>query len=466
MPASDAQTAQRRTRMPSRFAIPMIGTVLRPVARRRAFNSPFAAAALVLLTGACASQRESVSGLMPEPAAGEAVYDTQVLIRPEGAALEARTTLRYLADEKTAREVGLLLNRGLTVQGVRGAAVRSYRVAPFEQVPSWNVVTVELDGVKPGSPVGLDITYSGQPEFSSDKINGISSGWVELGLDSQWHPVVSTLDQQMTGTLRVDLPAGWMVVASGPTSLEDSVHVVRNTVPQVDVAFVAAPSFEQTSSDGATVYFRESGSETATAVLRAAESCGRSLDHHYGARDPLPESKLVLAERSGPGYARKNYIVLSEVNAEDPLALHRFLCHELAHYWTRSAGSFSPHHWMTEAFAEYAAAIVVRERFGKEAYDKQVAQWEGAGRASGPVWTPESTRRASGAAMYRRAPYLLHRLEGRIGTERFRQFLTRYMTEDVRTTPELLERLREVAGAETARWFREQLAGEPSGSAP
>ena len=108
---------------------------------------------------------------------------------------------------------------------------------------------------------------------------------------------------------------------------------------------------------------------------------------------------------------------------------------------------------------EYAAAIVVRERFGNGGYNKQVAQWEEAGRASGPVWTPESTKRASGAAMYRKAPYLLHRLEERIGTERFRRFFTRYMTEDVRTTPELLERLREVAGAETASWFREQLAG-------
>lgn len=400
---------------------------------------------------------------MQDPAPRQAAYDTKIHIDRETAALDARSTLRYVADESTALEVGFLLNRALNLQAVRGVGVRSYHYGPFEPAPSWNLVKVQLDGLFPRSVVTLEVAYSGKPELPSDGINGISTGWVELSLDSQWHPVFSTFDQEMIGVLRVDLPPEWQVVASGPSSFEDGFHVIRNTVPQVDIAFVAAPSFEHIRSDRFAVYHRSSDHRTASAVLRAATSCGAYLNQRYGARDPLPEGKLVLAGRSGPGYARKNFIVISQVDGDDQVGLHRYLCHELAHYWTRSAGSFSPHHWMSEAFAEYVAGRYIRDHFGGSRFDSVLAQWERFGQGQGPVWTRESTKRPSGVAMYRRAPYLLYRLEERIGTERFDRFLVRYMTEGVRTTPELLERLGDVAGAEAERWFREELASGPSG---
>jgi hypothetical protein len=38
------------------------------------------------------------------------------------------------------------------------------------------------------------------------------------------------------------------------------------------------------------------------------------------------------------------------------------------------------------------------------------------------------------------------------------RFLRRYMVERVRTTPQLLAVLQDVAGSENAAWFREELA--------
>ena len=38
------------------------------------------------------------------------------------------------------------------------------------------------------------------------------------------------------------------------------------------------------------------------------------------------------------------------------------------------------------------------------------------------------------------------------------RFLQRYMVERIRTTPQLLAALQNVAGAETASWFRAELA--------
>ncbi|HKP74526.1 MAG TPA: hypothetical protein VJT67_03240 [Longimicrobiaceae bacterium] len=417
--------------------------------------------ALVLLA-ACAPAGRAGSPVSPpgprDPRPGQAFYDTWVRVDPAAATLDARSALRFVADERTAREVGLLLNRGLTVREVRGAAVRSFRSARFANDSSQNLISVELEGVSPGSVVSLEVVYGGKPAFSSDSINGISAGWVELALDSQWYPGFSSFDRQMTGTLRVELPPGWSVVGSGAVSREAGAHVIRNTVPQIDIAFAAAPAFQEQHSGKFTVFYRRSDPALAAAVLGAATACGGYLDRRYGARDTLPQGKFVLAERSGPGYARKNYIVLSQVDAAHPVELHWFLCHELAHYWTADAGVFSPDHWMMEAFAEYTAGRFVRERFGQAEFDRMVARWAAAGRTAGPVWTPESTRRPSGMAMYRRAPYILSQLEQRIGTGAFDRFLARYMTERITATPVLLDRLREIAGADAEVWFREELA--------
>jgi hypothetical protein len=396
---------------------------------------------------------------LPQPEAHGAVYDTEVRFDLETSALDVKSRLSYVADETTAGKVGLLLNQGLQLQGVQGPAVRTYRVEAFEPEPSWRLVEVELDGVSPGSTVTLEIGYSGKPVFPESGINGISPQWVELNLDSQWHPLFSTFDREMTGVLRLVLPRDWKAVGSGTVAFEDGVHVIRNTVSQVDVAFVAAPSLEKRLSDRFTVHYRNAEPVMVSAVLEAAQGCADYLDERYGERDPLPRGSLILTDRSGPAYARKNYIVLSQ-EKRDAVRTHDFLCHELAHYWTTSAGPFSPHHWMTEAFPEYVAGRYVRERFGQPEFERLVGEWSEVG-LQGPVWTPDSSHRASGTAMYRRAPYLLSLLEERIGTERFDRFLSSYMTERVKTTPELLDRLRAIAGEEAELWFREELAKRP-----
>lgn len=421
-------------------------------------------AALSLCLMSCSTVRPPAQVAI-EAQQGEPVYETDVRFDLENGALAARARLTWLTDDSTATQAAFLLNRGLQLEEVRGAGVRSYRSEPFRPMPVWNLVEVELDGsVSPGSLVTVEVIYAGTPEFPDNGINGISGEWVELNLDSQWHPMFASFDQAMRGVLRLELPRGWQVVASGSSSFENGFHVIRSTVPQPDVAFTAAPSLEQLRSERFTVYSRTPAPRAAAAVLEAGENCGRYLDERFGAQDPLPRGRLVLAERDGPGYARKNYIVLSEIDPGDAAGLHYFLCHELAHYWTPSPGPFSPDHWMSEAFAEYVAVRYVRESFGQTAYERRVARWEEMGRAHGPVWRPGLERPPTFQVMYRRAPYLLHQLEQRIGHEQFERFLERYMTEEVRSTPELLEQLEEVAGPEAARWLLEQLARGPDES--
>lgn len=145
--------------------------------------------------------------------------------------------------------------------------------------------------------------------------------------------------------------------------------------------------------------------------------------------------RLVLAPRTGPAYARRNYIVLTNAASAPPAVLRGYICHEFSHFWSIAANSSGPENWLNEGMAEYVSSRYVRSTFGQAAYDSIVVRWRSMCAGQPPIWTPQSTRRPSAMVSYREAPYLLSRLEERIGRDRMDEFLRRYMVQRIRTTP-------------------------------
>jgi hypothetical protein len=426
---------------------------------------PIATLALSLLGigAACAptdSPAAAIPAVDPGPSGRDGVATYVADLRPD---LELGTIavdwhLRLPVDEQTTDSVPFLLHGTLEVEDVWGPLVRSYSTRPFEMVPVWNVVTVKLTrSAPPGTEVEIGMRYGGTPGTGPRGSESLDPEHVELSIEAAWHPVVATFDREMVGTLRVELPAEWDVVSSGATSFEEGVHVIRTAVPQLDVAFSASPSFRRAASPGFVVYSRTAEPAAMEAALTAAESCRGYLNDRYGARDPLPAGRIVITDREQTRYARKNYVVLDRVDPADEVLLHWALCHELVHYWTALANFMGPDHWMSEAFAEAATLLYVRDRFGEEAYDRTVDRWRRQSERLGPVWFPGAEGRAAPDAMYIKAPYVLTRLEAVIGRERFQRFLTAYMVEDVRETEAMLARLREIAGPEAEMELRRML---------
>jgi hypothetical protein len=385
----------------------------------------------------------------------EVRYDTDATIDPASGRIQASTSLTFVSDGGTS--VGLLLNRGLEVRSVGGAAATSHRIAQSDFSPAWNLIQIDLAGSPAGERVVVDVVYGGVLDMAG-AVGGIAPTAIELTVENMWHPLVATFDREMVGTLRLRLPAGWTVVSSGVAQVTGDVHTLDMRVSQLDVPVFAAPGLARWSEDAFSVSSQVASEAEARAVLEAAAGCAGFLNARFGDVDPLPPVNFVIADRSNVAMARMNFVILTRVAPADRLGLHRYICHELAHYWTGSAGPFTPDHWMSESFAEYASAIYVREHFGADAFATRLAQYERMARGHGPVWTPAATARPSGEVMYRLGPLVLSRLEQRIGEQRFAEFFRRYMVHDVRTTEQLLDHLRAVDGAETEQWFRAELA--------
>ena len=383
-------------------------------------------------------------------------YEGDVAIDPESQQLSARWSIRFVTDSSATDSVVFLLNPGLTVSRVAGKDVSGYASSGRDDD---RVVTVRFARhLAPATQEEIRIDYSGVPIFGSDSINRISPTWIELGLDSYWLPVFADYRKQIIGEVRLDLPTGWNVVTSGDVMRNGNRVVISTTIPLIDIAFTASPTFSHTDALNVSVFHTRPDSATASRVVETAQSCRHYLNVKYGLADTIPAARLVLAPRSGPGYARRNYIVLTDAASAPPPALAQYICHEFAHYWSHYANSSGPENWLNEAFAEYVSSRFVRSIYGQAQYDSVAARWQRMSANQAPIWTAQSVRRPSAQVAYRKAPFLLSRLEQRIGTEKMDRLLARYMIEHIRTTPELIAAIGDVAGAETAAWFREELA--------
>lgn len=387
---------------------------------------------------------------------GATHYDGTLDLSVSGEKIEASWRIETEVDAGTD-SLGLLLSSRQEVLEIRGDRIESYESEPAG-MPGIQRLRVDLVEGASG-PVVFYARHRG-PLFDGpdpERINRITEDWIELGLDSFWHPVFETFDRPFTARLTLKLSEDWELVASGKSTRVGDLVVLDNRVPQIDLAFVASPDLETARLGNSVVYAPDAEAPVVDRVLEAAEACAESLNRDFGSREPLPPRRFVLAPREESGYARKNYVVLSRLS-DSPEGATIFLCHELAHFWSMRGNPMTVENWLNESFAEYAALRIVRERHGEAAYETMLAEKRERSKSAPPVWTTGSKTRGSHATMYHKGPVALAELEAAIGTEAFDRFLERYMTGTFATTPELLEVLEETVGEEARRTFEDLLA--------
>jgi aminopeptidase N len=408
-------------------------------------------------------------------AASRPTYTGRVRLDPGTAALDGRWTLHM--PRVAADSITLLLNVGLDRVRVGGRLVA--RVAR-DTSRGLNRLTIYLRPATAPRQVILEVATLGTLQMSGEGINTVSAAYVELGLDSFWFPVIDGFPD-FTGTLRITLPAPLHLVSSGTVRRAVDARTVSgrigvtatstivSSVPLPDFAFVAARTFTTVASPRVRAYSTSADSALVRAMLDVANRCAGYLVERYGEGAPMPPVELLLPPRTGPGYARKHYIVVPVgewIGAPGDAAARAasqtgFLCHELAHFWSTGAVATGPENWLNEGFAEFVSGRAVRALRGDSAYAAVQAQWRARAMRVGAVWTPAATSRPSANASYGKAPLLLATLEERIGADRMDRLLVQFMTRPLRSTRAVLDMIAAEAGRETADWFERALGDEP-----
>ena len=432
--------------------------------------------AAVLLSGA------PTSGLAQAPAEASPTRPSSAptyrgVVELDPATQRLAATWELALPTTTADQVVLLLNDGLEEVQVDGPAVRDVQ---RDRQRGLTRLAVHLRANATTQPFTLRVTTRGTLHLGDEGINSVRPDYIELGLDSFWFPVLDGFPD-ITGTVRLRLPEGLRVVASGRVTATQDTTTIQLTVPLPDLAFVAAPALVSTAapiSSPEAVRVRTHHTTAPTALVEAmrdvAVQCATYLNARYGRTQPLPPVELVLPAREGPGYARKHYIVVSVGAWQGPADSARvraisqtgFLCHELAHYWSTGAVASGPDNWVNEGFAEFVSGRAVRTLVGNEAWAADLAQWRARATRAGAVWTPDATARPDANASYGSVPLLLAQLETRVGEAAMDRVLSRFMTERHRTSAAVLALLAEELPAAHVTWFTEALQQPRAGETP
>jgi aminopeptidase N len=201
---------------------------------------------------------------------------------------------------------------------------------------------------------------------------------------------------------------------------------------------------------------------------------------------PYPTVGLVVAEGETPGGHSPPGLVYLQVRPpalgtgslpDDPANFSDlpgfFLAHEAAHQWwgQGTAPANYRERWLSEAWAQYSAALWLRERLGEAAFHgmmDRMGRWALRHDAMGPMHLGqrlghlEQDPRVFRAVVYDKGAWVLHMLRGLVGDEAFfdgaRAFLERFRygkagTEDLRSA------LEESSGRDLRPYFESWVYG-------
>jgi hypothetical protein len=392
-------------------------------------------------------------------------HDLDVRFDPSRGILAARDRLRIKLTAPTS-SLRLRLDDALTVESVRSpdyGGLLFFRVRDQDNV----MVSLGVLGSRAGE-ITLDVRYSGRilPGLIEDDVIQAGPGRVqvveEMPLEDvqiftnriAWYPQVS-IDDFATATMRFDLPAGYTAVSGGARAaarVESERSIVEYSLSRpgkyFSVAFgrfVPLPATRRGSVElSAFVVPR-----LKSAAPRRLEQATEIVAFYESLFGPCPYDGITLALVEGRvpgGHSPPGMVLL----AERPVVVRRplrddpanfievpgfFLAHEIAHQWWGHGVAGENYHerWISEGFAQYAAAVWARHALGERAFRdvmEHMARWALKENAHGPVSLGYRLGHVLGdpqifrAIVYNKAACVLHMLRGVAGDEAFFGALT------------------------------------------
>lgn len=387
-------------------------------------------------------------------------YQGKLVIEPASGFLKANWTIEVRSAGTS--NITFYICDSLNQPTINGKDVVGSTVEKVSGFDDFWALTVTLTPAQKNAARKIEIDYDGVllPEPLPNKINSITPNVVELNVDSFWFPMDASFSKLLSAELEIEIDGNWQGISTGNVSVTGGRIKIENKDPRLDIAFTLARSPNLIENESLTIFDLRAEATGIDALIKTAEACTKELNGLFGDEQSLPKSKLVITDRNESGYARENYIALTDIGGYTPERLTLFLCHEFAHFWAKGADFAGVENWLNESFAEYAALITVRRILGDDAYNDYLERFETqlAGEELPPVWREGLTERGPYLVLYRKAPLTLVAFEKLYGEEQLIEIVRRFFNQPNKTTPALLAIVQTVSGVDAAKRLRELLA--------
>jgi peptidase M1-like protein len=278
--------------------------------------------------------------------------------------------------------------------------------------------------------------------------------WV---LEGNWLPLPQRTGRSFTmhATVRVKKP--FLPFAPGVTKsrrVDGDENVLETEIADpVDFPVVLAGNYryQEETREGMTVRVASYAMNRPTAFKKLTNLAFGVINYYEGFLGPFPFRELNIIEINDYGWGQAPpgtlFItheafnpILGEANQLFSGGVNHRFAHEIAHqYWGTVVKSPSPEEqWLEESFAEYCAALFIRDAKGKGEYEMLVARWKSrtglandvapialANRIEIPNDREKENEYRTGL-LYGKGPYLLSLLHKEVGEETFLTFLKSY----------------------------------------
>ena len=346
---------------------------------RRQRAAAFLAAGLLLLAG---SVRASAQERRNRIRVVAYAIDAEVL--PNTQSLSAKATVQFVPLDDNSTAATFELNNALNVSRVVDAAGKQIPASRNQQD-----FTVRLNFEAPlakGRPVSVTFYYDGRLSGQEDspvygiKFAAIHPDFAFLTYPARWFPVSGYTTDRFAANVRVTVPMGYTVVASGldtrTASGDKTAYEFKFERPSFPGSFaVVKGNPVKVQSEGVTtsLYFR--GAEAGMAQ-HYGEETGKEMSYFTGMFGLPPYANLTVIETEDGapnGYAAPGLLFLNPRGiGREPNG--RLLANEISRQWFEELVSPASrnHLWLTNGLAAYSELLWTEHAAGAGAMESQM----------------------------------------------------------------------------------------------
>ena len=310
-------------------------------------------------------------------------YLIEAEINPRTQAVTANVQVRFLPMDDNLMSATFELNNAMNVTRVVDGSGR--------QIPgsrSNTDFTYRLNFANPlpkGKPETVTFTYDGRLTGVEDspvygiKFADIQNDFAYLMYPSRWFPINDYTTDRYTADLKITVPAGFTVVASGDQKVDRAgdkttytFHYAKPSFPGSIAVVQGEPQKVNASGIGSTFYFR-----TKKNMANAyGEEVGKVMTYLTSVYGLAPQANLTFVETDNgtpSGYSAPGLIFLSPKGIGDQVSV-RLLANQLARQWwgTLVSPVNRNHIWLQNGNARYAEMLYMEQTAGPAAMEQEV----------------------------------------------------------------------------------------------
>ena len=346
--------------------------------RRLRAAAPVAAGLLLLAGSLAASAQERRNRVRVD------AYAIDAEVSPNTQTLSAKVTLQFVPVDDNTSSASFELNNALNVSRVVDASGKQIQASRNQQDFT---VRLNFDSPLPkGQPATVTFYYDGRLTGQEDspvygiKFAAIHPDFAYFMYPGRWFPVSGYTTDRFAANIRVTVPMGYTVIASGlesqQTAGDKSVFEYKFERPSFPGSFAVVKGDPvKVQSEGVTtsLYFR--GPEAGVAQAYGQET-GKVMSYFTSVfgLPPYADLTVIETEDGAPnGYAAPGLLFLAPKGiGQQPNG--KLLANEISHQWFEDLVSpvTRNHLWLTNGMAAYSELLWAEHTAGRGAMDTQL----------------------------------------------------------------------------------------------